>query len=72
MPRHVECDDLESVGDGVIVLQGTVLPRIRAGGMQAEQGNALAGGFHVDAMGSAVQVKVQVPAGYSFESSERP
>ena len=62
MPRHVKGDDAVVCGDAFIVHQATILPRVGAGGVQAEQGDALAGLLDVKPLRFAEQLAIQVAA----------
>jgi len=60
MPRHVECDDSEVLGDGGVVQDATVLPRIRTCRMQAKQRNALARLLEIDPMCLLLEIQMGV------------
>ena len=67
MPRQVEGDHAIAAGDLGIVQQRAVLPSVGAGGVQAEQRNALARLLEVEAVRLAVEVEAQVAPDHRFE-----
>jgi hypothetical protein len=67
MPRQVEGDDAIAAGDLRVVQDRPVLPAVGAGGVQAEERNALARLLEVDAMRLAVQVQAQVAADHRLD-----
>src|SRR5882724_5650422 len=62
MPRQVENNDAETARDLGIVQQRAILPSVGAGGVQADQRDALPCFLEVEAMRPAVQVESQVTA----------
>ena len=68
MPGHVEGDDAKILGDARVVHQPAILPRIGAGGVQAEQGNALARLLDIEPVRLVEQVEMQVAAGNRLEA----
>ena len=68
VPRHVEHDDAVVVGDALVVEQAAILPAVGAGGVQAEQRNALAGLLDVEPVRAAEQIEVQIAAGDRLEA----
>ncbi|HET9354072.1 MAG TPA: hypothetical protein VFO32_08760, partial [Sphingomicrobium sp.] len=67
MPRQIEGDDAEARGDGRIVQQLAILPAVGAGGVQAEQGNALPRLLEIEAMRPAVQIQPQIAADHRLD-----
>src|SRR5471032_495637 len=57
VPRQIEGDDAEARGDRRVVQQSAILPAVGAGGVQADERNALPRLFEVDAMRPAVEVQ---------------
>ena len=68
MPGHVEGDDAEVRRDARIVHQPAILPRVGAGGVQADQRNALAGLLDIEPVRLAEQVEMQIAAGDRLEA----
>ena len=68
MPRHVEHDDAVVFRDARIVEQAAILPPVGAGGVQAEQRNALACLLDIEAVRAAEQVEMQIAADGRFET----
>ena len=66
MKGHVERDDTESSGDGLIVEQVPVLPAVGTSGMQAEQRNTLTGFLEIHAVGEIFDFDVQISANDGF------
>ena len=62
MPRQVENDDAEAAGDLGVVQERAILPAVGAGGVQADQRDALPRFLEIDAMRPAVEVEPQVAA----------
>ena len=67
VPRHVEHDDAIVVGDALVVEQAAILPAVRAGGVQAEQRNALAGLLDVEPVRAAEQREIEIAADDGLE-----
>ena len=59
VPGHVEGDDAEVRRDARIVHQAAILPRVGAGGVQAEKRNALAGLLDIEPVRLAEQIEMQ-------------
>src|SRR3984893_5444846 len=68
VPGHVEGDDAVAARDARIVHQRAVLTAVGAGGVQAEQGRALARLLDIDAMWAPEQFKMHVAADDRLES----
>ena len=68
MPGHVEGDDAKILGDARIVHDAAILPAVGAGGVQAEQGNALAGLLDIEPMRTAEHLEMHVAAGDGLEA----
>ena len=68
VPGHVEGDDAEIVGDALVVHQPAILAAVGAGGVQAEQRNALAGLLDIKPVRLAEQIEMQIAAGNRFEA----
>ena len=62
MPRQVEGDHAIAAGDLAIVQERAVLPSVGAGGVQADQRNALARLLEIEPVRLAVEVQAQVAA----------
>ncbi len=60
MPGHVEGDDAEVFGNAFVVHQPAILPRVGAGGVQAEQGDALARLLDIKPVRRAQQIELQI------------
>src|SRR5690606_7341653 len=67
MPGQVEGDHPVVLKDGAVIEQGTVLATVAAGGVQAQQGNALARFLDIQAVGLAQQLEAQVAADDGFD-----
>ena len=57
VPRQIEDDDAEALGDLRIVQQRAILPPVGAGGVQADQRDPLARFLEIDAMRPAVEIE---------------
>ena len=67
MPGHVEGDDAELGEDLGIVHEAAVLPAIRAGGVQADEGDARAGLLDIETMRLALDGETEVAADRRLE-----
>ena len=66
VPGHVEGDDAVVRGDARIVHQAAILPRVGAGGVQAEQGDALARLLDIEPLRLSEQLAVQITTDDGF------
>src|SRR5262249_46517544 len=68
VPGHVEHDDAIVIGDAFVVEQAAILPAVRAGGVQAEQRNALSCFLDIKPVRAVEQREIEIAAGDRLEA----